>query len=165
MEVFYKIGEVADLLSIEQHTLRYLEGSLKLKIKRDERGDRIYSEADLDTLRLILQLKEKGLNTTAIKLALETAQEERDDQEQGLVASHTAEVNLLEMVRITRKIAEQNDELMQQNRELGERMERLQKKVEERSLEREKKIDEFLNLWKAEQEGKSRSWLSRLRGK
>jgi DNA-binding transcriptional MerR regulator len=68
-EIFYKIGEVSEMLKIEQHTLRYLESTLRLKIKRDERGDRLYSEKDVDTLRLVLQLKEKGLNTTAIKMA------------------------------------------------------------------------------------------------
>ena len=36
-ERFYKIGEVAEMLEIEQHTLRYLENSLKLKIKRSDR--------------------------------------------------------------------------------------------------------------------------------
>jgi hypothetical protein len=54
---------------------------------------------------------------------------------------------------------------MRQNRRLEERMASLEKKIQERNLEREKKIDEFLNLWKAEQESKSRSWLSWLRGK
>lgn len=165
MEVFYKIGEVADMLSIEQHTLRYLESSLKINIKRDERGDRIYSEADLDTLRLVLQLKEKGLNTTAIKLALETAQESQDAQETGLMLSNPVESNLVEMIKMSRKIAEQNEELAEQNRRLEEKMGRLEKKIDERDLEREKKIDEFLRLWKAEQEGKGRSWLSWLRGK
>ena len=164
MEKFYKIGEVAEMLGIEQHTLRYLENSLKIKIKRDERGDRMYSEADLDTLRLVLKLKEKGLNTTAIKLALETAQDSENSQELALV-SVQAENQLKEMVSIARRIIEQNDELMRQNRRLEERMASLEKKIQERNLEREKKIDEFLNLWKAEQEGKSRSWLSWLRGK
>jgi len=164
MERFYKIGEVAEMLGIEQHTLRYLENSLKIKIKRDERGDRMYSEADLDTLRLVLKLKEKGLNTTAIKLALETAQDSENSQELALV-SVQAENQLKEMVSIARRIIEQNDELMRQNRRLEERMASLEKKIQERNLEREKKIDEFLNLWKAEQEGKSRSWLSWLRGK
>jgi DNA-binding transcriptional MerR regulator len=164
MERFYKIGEVAEMLGIEQHTLRYLENSLKIKIKRDERGDRMYSEADLDTLRLVLKLKEKGLNTTAIKLALETAQDSENSQELALV-SVQAENQLKEMVSIARRIIEQNDELMRQNRRLEERMASLEKKIQERNLEREKKIDEFLNLWKAEQESKSRSWLSWLRGK
>ena len=36
-EIFYKIGEVSEMLKIEQHTLRYLESTLRLKIKRDER--------------------------------------------------------------------------------------------------------------------------------
>ncbi len=165
MEVFYKIGEVAEMLSIEQHTLRYLEGSLKIKIRRDERGDRIYSEADLDTLRLILQLKETGLNTTAIKLALETAQEGQGEEQTGLLLSSPQENNWVEVVSMARRIVEQNDELMQQNRKLEDKMNRLEKRVEERNLEREQKIDEFLRLWKAEQEGKGRSWLSWLRGK
>jgi len=164
MERFYKIGEVAEMLGIEQHTLRYLENSLKIKIKRDERGDRMYSEADLDTLRLVLKLKEKGLNTTAIKLALETAQDSENSQELALV-SVQAENQLKEMVSIARRIIAQNDELMRQNRRLEERMASMEKKIQERNLEREKKIDEFLNLWKAEQESKSRSWLSWLRGK
>jgi DNA-binding transcriptional MerR regulator len=103
MERFYKIGEVAEMLGIEQHTLRYLENSLKIKIKRDERGDRMYSEADLDTLRLVLKLKEKGLNTTAIKLALETAQDSENSQELALV-SVQAENQLKEMVSIARRI-------------------------------------------------------------
>jgi len=75
-ERFYKIGEVSEMLNIEQHTLRYLENSLKLKIKRDERGDRLYTDSDIDTLRLVLKLKEKGLNTTAIRLALENTEQE-----------------------------------------------------------------------------------------
>ena len=81
------------------------------------------------------------------------------------MVSVQAENQLKEMVSIARRIIEQNDELMRQNRRLEERMASLEKKIQERNLEREKKIDEFLNLWKAEQESKSRSWLSWLRGK
>ena len=75
-EPIYKIGEVSEMLAIEQHTLRYLENSLKIRIRRDERGDRLYTDSDIDTLRLVLKLKEKGLNTTAIRLALENTEEE-----------------------------------------------------------------------------------------
>jgi DNA-binding transcriptional MerR regulator len=161
-ERFYKIGEVAEMLEIEQHTLRYLENSLKLKIKRSERGDRLYTDSDLDTLRLILQLKNKGLNTTAIKLALENTEE---SEETGLAPQGTTvPQELVEMVTLARQIVEQNAELMQQNRRLEQRMEKLEQKITQRNIEREKKIDEFLTLWKADQEGK-KSWLSRLRGK
>jgi hypothetical protein len=68
------------------------------------------------------------------------------------------------MVSLTRQIVEQNTELMQQNRRLEQRMEKLEQKIEQRNLDKEKKIDEFLTLWKADQEAK-KSWLSRLRGK
>lgn len=161
-ERFYKIGEVAEILEIEQHTLRYLENSLKLKIKRNERGDRLYTDSDLDTLRLVMQLKDKGLNTTAIKLALENTEE---SEETSLAPkSGAATQDLVEMVSLTRQIVEQNTELMQQNRRLEQRMEKLEQKIEQRNLDKEKKIDEFLTLWKADQEAK-KSWLSRLRGK
>ena len=161
-ERFYKIGEVAEILEIEQYTLRYLENSLKLKIKRNERGDRLYTDSDLDTLRLVLQLKNKGLNTTAIKLALENTEE----SEETSIApkSGTVTQDLVEMESLARQIVEQNVELMHQNRRLEQRMEKLEQKIDQRNLEREKKIDEFLTLWKADQEGK-RSWFSRLRGK
>ncbi len=161
-ERFYKIGEVAEILEIEQHTLRYLENSLKLKIKRNERGDRLYTDSDLDTLRLVMQLKDKGLNTTAIKLALENTEE---SEETSLAPkSGATSQDLVEMVSLARQIVEQNTELMQQNRRLEQRMEKLEHKIDQRNLEREKKIDEFLSLWKADQEGR-KSWFSRLRGK
>lgn len=165
VERFYKIGEVAEILDIEQHTLRYLESSLKLKIPRDERGDRLYSESDMDTLKLVIQLRAKGLNTTAIKLALENAQESKESQDNALVSNHRYELNLVEVVAISQRIVEQNDELLSQNRKLEERLARLEKKLEERNVERERKIDEFLSLWRGEQEGRGRSWLSWLRGK
>jgi len=153
---------VAEILEIEQHTLRYLENSLKLKIKRNERGDRLYTDSDLDTFRLVLQLKSKGLNTTAIKLALENTEE---SEETSIVPSNTVPaLELVEVVSLAREIRDQNTELLQQNRRLEQRIEKLEQKVEERNREREKKIEEFLNLWKAEQDGK-KSWLSRLRGK
>lgn len=162
-ERFYKISEMADLLDIEQHTLRYLENTLKLKIQRNERGERLYGESDLDTLRLILALKAKGLNTTAIKLALENTEENR---ETGLQAAPRGSgLEAVEILSLSQRIVEQNEELIKYNHNLQDRLERLEKKVDQRNQEREKKIDEFLQLWKAEQQGKGKTWLSWLRGK
>lgn len=161
-EIYYKISEVAEMLDIEQHTLRYLENSLGLRIKRNERGDRLYSEADVDTLRLIMKLREKGLNTTAIKMALENI-EQTDTAE---VAIRGEALPVSELANIGLRIIEQNEELLQQNKKLEQRIVRLEEKVEKRNHEREEKIDKFLQLWKNEQEGKGRaSWLFWLRGK
>ncbi|NLL86022.1 MAG: MerR family transcriptional regulator [Syntrophomonadaceae bacterium] len=165
-EIFYKIGEVSEMLKIEQHTLRYLESTLRLKIKRDERGDRLYSEKDVDTLRLVLQLKEKGLNTTAIKMALENSEAAGSSAESTLPSTRApSQLELVEVLNIASKIIEQNQALLEQNRKMEERMERIEKKLDKRNQEREKTISEFLELWKAEQEGKPKSWFSRFRGK
>lgn len=161
-ERIYKIGEVAELLGIEQHTLRYLENSLKLRIKRNDRGDRLYSESDLDSLRLVLKLKDKGLNTTAIRMALENSEEVGSG---NLPAENRAVNDLVEVVNVARKIMEQNEELLEQNKRLEGRMSSLESKVEARNLERERKIDEFLELWRNEQQDGRKSWLSKWRGK
>ncbi len=165
-EIFYKIGEVSEILKIEQHTLRYLETTLRLKIKRDERGDRMYSEKDVDTLRLVLQLKEKGLNTTAIKMALENSEAAGSQTENPLPAPRSpSQLEVTEILNIAAKIIEQNQNLLEQNRKMEERMERMEKKIDQRNEEREKTISEFLQLWKGEQEGKPKSWFSRFRSK
>ncbi len=157
-EIYYKISEVSELLGIEQYTLRYLENSLGLKIKRNERGDRLYNESDLETLKLVLQLKNKGLNTTAIKMALENIEE---TEEKAVIPLDNKNQAALEVVSLTKKIVEQNQTLLEQNQKLEQRMERLEKKMDKRNEEREKKIDEFLELWKTEQ-ARGKSWLSRI---
>ncbi|HNX27924.1 MAG TPA: MerR family transcriptional regulator [Syntrophomonadaceae bacterium] len=161
-EIYYKISEAAEILSIEQHTLRYLENSLGLRINRNDRGDRLYSEADLDTLKLIIKLKEKGLNTTAIKMALENT-EQNDVTE---VAVRNEGIPVVELVNIGAKIIELNEELLLQNKKLEQRITKLEEKIDKRNQEREEKIDKFLQLWKNEQEDKGKpSWFSWLRGK
>ncbi|HZK43499.1 MAG TPA: MerR family transcriptional regulator [Syntrophomonadaceae bacterium] len=163
-ERFYKIGEVSEILKVEQHTLRYLENSLKLRIKRDERGDRLYAESDLDTFRLIIQLKDKGLNTTAIKMALDNVEQ---NEETGItpIRESSLNVELLEVLSVVHRIVEQNDQMLNNNQALVEKVKSLEEKVDRRNLEREKKVDEFLTLWKNEQEGKNKTWFSRLVGK
>ncbi|SHH11650.1 DNA-binding transcriptional regulator, MerR family [Thermosyntropha lipolytica DSM 11003] len=162
-ERYYKIGEVSEMLGIEQYTLRYLENSLQLKIKRNEKGERLYTESDIDTLRLVLKLKEKGLNTTAIKMALENVEE---SQVTDLVPEEDRSYQLpAEVISLAQKIIEQNDELIRMNKELERRIDELERKIEKRNEEREKRIDEFLRLWRAEQEGRNKSWFSKLVGK
>lgn len=160
-EIYYKISEISEILGVEQYTLRYLENSLGLKIKRNERGDRLYSESDLETLKLVLQLKNKGLNTTAIKMALENIEE---TEEKAISPLENKGQGMMEVVTMAKKIVEQNQTLLEQNRKLEQRMEKLEQKIDKRNLERERKIDEFIELWKTEQ-ARGKSWLSRILSK
>ncbi len=162
----YKIGEVAEILGIEQHTLRYLEHTLRLKIQRDERGDRLYSEADLDTLRLILILKnEKGLNSTAIRMALASMEESQETAIQPLQPNPPAGMDLVELGTALRRIVEQNDELITQNKMMSQRLEVLEAKLKQRDEKKDEQIDELIRLWKREQEDRGKSWLAKLTGK
>jgi DNA-binding transcriptional MerR regulator len=63
----YSIGEVSQLLGIEQHTLRYWEKEFKdfLRPRRVANKNRVYGEDDLDILRTIQSLLNVELFTIA----------------------------------------------------------------------------------------------------
>ncbi|HPF19980.1 MAG TPA: MerR family transcriptional regulator [Syntrophomonas sp.] len=160
-EIYYKIGEVSEILKIEPYTLRYLESSLKLKIKRDERGERLYTDADLDTLRLILQLKnEKGLNTTAIKLALDNLNE--SGQKDNQVPQVYSAADFVEIVDVTRNILQQNEEILEQNRVMQQKLDALEKSQRTMDKQNSARWDELLEVLRAETNDKRSGWLAKL---
>lgn len=160
-EIYYKIGEVSEMFKLEPYTLRYLESSLKLKIKRDERGERLYTEADLDTLRLILQLKhEKGLNTTAIKLALENLNDSNDKN--GSTPQVYNAVDFLEIVTVARNIMQQNDEILAQNKMMQQRLQALEEGQIRMEQKNAAKMEELINVMRSEPEEKKANWLSKI---
>lgn len=57
-----KINEVAKLVNLKPHTLRYYESIGLIKdIKRDSTGKRIYGESDLKWLEFINRLRSTGM--------------------------------------------------------------------------------------------------------
>ncbi|MBH0333960.1 MerR family transcriptional regulator [Brevibacillus brevis] len=61
------IGEVAHLLGISTHTLRYYEKEKIMIPDRDERGDRRYSDSHIQWLRFVIKLKETQMPISKIK--------------------------------------------------------------------------------------------------
>ncbi len=59
---YYSIGEVAEMQGLTTATLRYWEREFEiLKPKKNAKGDRLFTRADVENIRLIqLLLKEKG---------------------------------------------------------------------------------------------------------
>ena len=50
-KLFFKIGEVADLTSVEQHVLRYWEDEIEsLKPKKNKSGQRLYQKRDVELI-------------------------------------------------------------------------------------------------------------------
>jgi MerR family transcriptional regulator/heat shock protein HspR len=67
----YMISVAADLVGMHPQTLRIYEGKGLIRPKRTAGNTRLYSEADLDRLRLIQQLtNELGLNLAGVEQVL-----------------------------------------------------------------------------------------------
>ena len=68
----YMISVAADLVGMHPQTLRIYESKGLIRPKRTPGNTRLYSEADLDRLRLIQQLtNELGLNLAGVEQVLE----------------------------------------------------------------------------------------------
>ncbi len=63
----YKIGEVAQLLGISTHTLRYYEKEKIIIPDRDENGGRRYNDSHIRWLQFVIKLKETQMPISKIK--------------------------------------------------------------------------------------------------
>ena len=63
----YTIGEVAHLLGISTHTLRYYEKEKIIYSDRDENGDRRYNDSHIQWLQFVIKLKETQMPISKIK--------------------------------------------------------------------------------------------------
>lgn len=64
----YRIGDVAKIVDLSIHTLRFYEKEGLLgKIQRDENGRRFYSDKDVELIEVIECLKKTGMSLEEIK--------------------------------------------------------------------------------------------------
>lgn len=63
----YTIGEVAHLLGISTHTLRYYEKEKIIYSDHDENGDRRYNDSHIQWLQFVIKLKETQMPISKIK--------------------------------------------------------------------------------------------------
>src|SRR3954468_1095359 len=95
----YMISVAADLVGMHPQTLRIYEAKGLVSPKRTRGNTRLYSEADLDRLRLIQRLTtELGLNLAGVELVLRLEDElrkahERIDRLQSQVREEVQKVH------------------------------------------------------------------------
>ena len=46
-KLYFRIGEVAELVGVESHVLRYWEGEFKMRPHRSSSGQRLYRKRDI----------------------------------------------------------------------------------------------------------------------
>ncbi|MCX7917969.1 MAG: MerR family transcriptional regulator [bacterium] len=77
-EKFYYIKDVSKLIDIPSHILRYWEKELNIKIMRDKKGNRIYTEKDVEFFKEIKSLIYKeGFKIKGVKKKLKEKKLER----------------------------------------------------------------------------------------
>lgn len=66
----YSISEAGKLVGVESHVLRYWEDELQLKIPRNGKDYRYYTDLHIQLLKKVKELKEKGYQLKAIEQVL-----------------------------------------------------------------------------------------------
>lgn len=170
-EECYPIKEAAQYVGVEPHVLRYWEDELKMDIHRNELGHRYYIKKDIEVLKKVKELKNRGLQLKAIRNYLEMRKEQlrkeaekkvvetvEKDEDKALVSvnpvSLTAEEKMEQFQQIMNRIvadaiAENKDLIGKSAGEhaadvIAGKMEGMTKEQEQREEERFKKLDQTL---------------------
>lgn len=94
-EDHYLIKEAANLVGVETHVLRYWEEELKMEIHRNDLGHRFYTKKDVENLKKVKELKDRGLQLKAIRNYLEMRKEQilkEQKKQEALAASRSKEI-------------------------------------------------------------------------
>jgi len=81
-KLYYAIGEVSEITSVEPHVLRYWESVFKdLHPKKNKAGNRVYREKDIEVvLKLKELIQEKKYSTEGARQVLEEGGEEKEKE-------------------------------------------------------------------------------------
>jgi DNA-binding transcriptional MerR regulator len=70
-KLFFRIGEVAELVGVEPHVLRYWETEFRLRPRRSQAGQRLYRKQEVSRfLRVRQLLHEEGYTIAGARKAL-----------------------------------------------------------------------------------------------
>ncbi len=99
-EKTWKIHQVAEIYRCSVRTLQYYDETGLLTPRRSESGQRLYTDADLDTLDTIFTLKQMGMRLKDIREALRPASpQQRAELLETQLAHVDAEIERLERTR------------------------------------------------------------------
>lgn len=71
-KLYYKIGEVADMFNVNTSLIRFWSNEFDiLKLKTNQKGNRLYTQTDIDNIKMIWHLvKERGMTLAGAKKKL-----------------------------------------------------------------------------------------------
>ena len=100
LKLYYTIREVAEMMELPEHTLRFWEKEIpSLKPKKTGGGVRQYTQRDIDLVRLIHHLvKEQGLTIKAARERLRTSRKQVIDHQDIVARLRDIRAELQEMI-------------------------------------------------------------------
>jgi len=102
-KLFYAIGEVAKMFQVKPSLIRYWEKEFDvIKPKKNKKGNRLFTPADIDNFHLIFHLvKERGMTLNGAKMKL---RENKDDTEQNFAVIKSLKEIKNQLLEVRNKI-------------------------------------------------------------
>ena len=99
LKLYYSIREVAEMMQLPEHTLRFWEKEIPaLNHTKTSGGTRQYTQQDIDLVRLIHHLvKEQGLTIKAARERLKTSRRQVIDRQDIVARLKNIRAELMEM--------------------------------------------------------------------
>lgn len=100
LKMYYTIREVAEMVGLPEHTLRFWEKEIpSLKPKKTSGGTRQYTEKDIELVRLIHHLvKDQGLTIKAARERLKVSKKQVVDHQEIVDHLRNLRAELMKMI-------------------------------------------------------------------
>jgi DNA-binding transcriptional MerR regulator len=98
-KLFYSIGEVADMLGVQTSAVRYWEKEFDLlKPRKNRKGNRLFTPADVENLKIIFHLlKVKGMTLAGAKMKMKENPEDLRRSKEVIDSLENIKSMLIEM--------------------------------------------------------------------
>ena len=98
-KLYYRIGEVAELVGVEPHVLRYWEREFRsIRPTKSAKGQRVYSRRDVESLLRVRELLyNEGFTIAGAKKKLQRTGAEPQDEDAALVDGSKTREQLVAM--------------------------------------------------------------------
>lgn len=99
LKLFYSIGQVAEMFNVNTSLIRFWEKEFNIiKPKRNKKGNRLFSKADVDNFHIIFHLvKERGYTLDGAKEKLKVNKSDTTDQVEVIKTLKKLKAFLLEI--------------------------------------------------------------------
>jgi DNA-binding transcriptional MerR regulator len=98
-KLYYSIGEVAELFKVNASLIRFWEKEFDIiKPKKNKKGNRFFTQQDIDNIRLIYHLvKERGMTLSGAKKKLKDNREDTNNNYEVVKSLTQIKTMLLEI--------------------------------------------------------------------